>query len=37
MNTDAQIFGMENEVVLLTTIPAGDPVGAYGRESWVSV
>jgi hypothetical protein len=29
--------GMENEVVLLTTIPAGDPVGAYGRESWVSV
>jgi hypothetical protein len=29
--------GMENEVMLLTTIPAGEPVGSYGRESWVSV
>lgn len=29
--------GMENEIVLLTTIPAGEPVKAYGRESWVSV
>ena len=29
--------GMENEDVLLTTIPAGELVGAYGRESWVSV
>ena len=30
-------FGMENGIVLLTTIPAGEPVGVYGRESWVSV
>jgi hypothetical protein len=31
------VFGMENEGVLLTAIPAGVLVGAYGRESWVSV
>jgi hypothetical protein len=30
-------FDRENEVVLLTAIPVGDPVGAYGRESWVPV
>ena len=29
-------FGMENGIVLLTTIPAGEPVRVYGRESWVS-
>jgi hypothetical protein len=30
-------FGMENEIVLLTTIPAGEVGSVYGRESWVSV
>ena len=30
-------FGMENEVMLPTTIPARELVWAYGRESWVSV
>jgi hypothetical protein len=34
---EAHRFGRENEVVLLTAIPVGDPVGAYGRESWVPV
>jgi NAD(P)-dependent dehydrogenase (short-subunit alcohol dehydrogenase family) len=35
--TEVAGFGMENGIVLLTTIPAGEPVGVYGRESWVSV
>jgi len=30
-------FGMENEVVLLIIIPVAVAVGAYGRESCVSV
>jgi hypothetical protein len=34
---DKRGVGMENEVVLLIIIPAGVLVGAYGRESWVSV